>query len=337
MNYIITGSAGFIGFHTCLNILKNKKNFVIGIDNQNNYYDVKLKKDRTNILNKYKNFKFYKKNIENKKIIEKIFKKYNSKFTVIHLAAQAGVRYSLINPNKYFQTNLKGFYNIITLSQKYKAEHFVYASTSSVYGLNTKLPFNENDNTDHPIQFYAATKKINEIIAHSFSSIYNLPTTGLRFFTVYGPWGRPDMSLFKFVKNIYENKKIDVFNKGNHTRDFTYVTDVSNIIKIISNKVPRKNLSWDRQVPNTNSSKCPFRIINVGGNNSVTLEYFIKLIEKNIGIKAKKNFLNLQLGDIISTQADKNFLLKITKYKNFTTPEEGIKNFIDWYKLYYKL
>ena len=337
MNYLVTGSSGFIGFHVCLKLLKKKNNFVIGIDNLNNYYDVKIKYDRTKILKKYKNFLFFKNNICTKSKIEKIFKRIKKKFITIHLAAQAGVRYSLKNPDRYFDSNLKGFYNIISLCEKYKSKHFVYASTSSVYGLNSKLPFNENDISDHPIQFYAATKKSNEIIAHSFSSIYNLPTTGLRFFTVYGPWGRPDMSLFKFVKKIFLEQKIDVFNKGKHSRDFTYVTDIANLVSIISNKVPKKNLNWNTNSPKISSSKHPFRIINVGGNNPISLRYFINLIEKFCKKKSKKNFLNLQTGDIVNTRADKRNLIKITKYKKFVKPEDGIKKFISWYKKYYKV
>ncbi|MDB2515577.1 GDP-mannose 4,6-dehydratase [Candidatus Pelagibacter bacterium] len=335
MSILITGVGGFIGFHTASKLIdKNKK--VFGIDNLNNYYDVKLKKKRIQILHqKKKNFIFFKDDINNKKFITKIFKKYKFK-KVIHLAAQAGVRYSITNPEVYIKNNINGFFNILDLCKEYKVKHLVYASTSSVYGANTNLPYKENYSTDHPIQLYAATKKSNELMAHSYSSLFNLPTTGLRFFTVYGPWGRPDMALFKFTKNIINNKKIDVFNYGNHLRDFTYIDDiVSGIISAVNN-TPKRNKSWNSKYPQSSSSNCPFRIFNIGNNKPISLMKYILEIERYLGKKAKKNFLKLQKGDIKATFSNTDKICKEIKFRSKTDVKKGIKNFIDWYKDYYK-
>jgi UDP-glucuronate 4-epimerase len=333
MQLLVTGAAGFIGFHTCLRLLKN--NFkVLGIDNLNNYYDVDLKKERIHILNKYKNFIFVKSDITDRASIKKIFNNYNFK-KVIHLAAQAGVRYSIKHPEKYIDVNINGFFNIIENSQKKKIKHFIYASTSSVYGFNENYPLKEDFSACHPAQIYAATKRSNELIAHSYSSLFNLPTTGLRFFTVYGPWGRPDMALFKFVSNIISGKKIDLYNKGNHTRDFTYIDDVVDSIFSVINNIPKGNKLWKKKFPNPKFSYCPYRIINVGGSNPIKLKIFIKIIEDYLKIKSKKNYLSLQKGDVVKTQSSITWSKKILNLYPKTKPQTGIKLFLDWYKSYY--
>ena len=268
---LITGSAGFIGFHVCKLFLEKNYN-VVGVDNLNSYYDVKLKRNRTRYLKEYKNFKFFKADICNKMILKNIFKK-NKFDKVINLAAQAGVRYSIKNPDAYMKSNLIGFFNIIDLCKIYKISHLLYASTSSVYGLSNKRILSEEDEVDHPIQFYAATKRSNELIAHSYSYLYNLPTTGLRFFTVYGPWGRPDMALFIFTKSIIEGKSIDIFNHGNMIRDFTYVDDVIKGINLLLSKSPDKNELFKTASPITSQSWAPFRIFNVGNSNPVSLKF----------------------------------------------------------------
>lgn len=337
---LITGCSGFIGYHTTLKFLK--KNFkVIGIDNLNNYYDVKLKKDRLKSINNLgyklsKNFKFIKSDLNNFKKIEEIFEKFKFDY-VINLAAQAGVRYSLINPRSYLNTNINGFFNILDCSKRYKVKHLVYASTSSVYGANENFPLKETKIADHPIQFYAATKKSNEIMAHSYSSIYNLPTTGLRFFTVYGPWGRPDMALYIFTKKILQGKKIPLFNYGNHSRSFTYIDDIVDGVYKSTIKIPKKNNKWSSKNPDPSSSNCPFRIYNIGNNKSESLVKYLRVLEKNIGKIAKIKNLKIQKGDIIKTSAD---LKKINKEINFrpsTSIEVGIKKFVEWYKKYHRI
>ena len=332
---LVTGSAGFIGFHLSIKLLNMGKE-VVGIDNINNYYDPKLKNSRLKILKKYKSFNFYKIDIQNENKLKKVFIKNKIKY-VINLAAQAGVRYSLINPKSYINTNIIGFYNILNLSRIYKVKHFVSASTSSVYGALKNLPFKESYSTDHPIQLYAATKKSNEIIAHSYSHIYNIPTTGLRFFTVYGPWGRPDMALFKFTKNILLKKKIEVFNFGKHTRDFTYVEDiVQGIIKSIYN-IPKSNKNFNFKKPLLSYSSAPFTIYNIGNGKSVKLMKYIREIENYLKIKSKKKFLKLQKGDIQDTHSDLTKIKKKLNYKSTTSVKEGVKKFLDWYLLYYKI
>ena len=316
---LVTGSAGFIGFHLSLKLL-NRGFSVTGIDNFNNYYDVNLKKKRNDILIKYKNFNFFKVDIRNKKKLESIFKK--NKFTcVVHLAAQAGVRYSLNNPSSYIDNNILGFFNIIDLIKKKNIKKFLYASTSSIYGIQKKFPVKENFNTDNPIQLYAATKKANEIIATAYSKLYKIHTIGLRFFTVYGPWGRPDMALFKFTKNILENKPIEVFNKGKHERDFTYVEDITEgILNIIQTK----------------KIKIFNEILNIGNGKRVNLMKYIKLIEKYLNKKAIKKFLPLQKGDVIKTQSDTKLIKKRYKYQPKTNVEYGVKKFVEWYLSYFK-
>ena len=332
--HLITGSAGFIGFHTCLKLLRQNKK-VLGIDNLDDYYDVNLKKKRVSILKKEKNFKFIKVDIVDKKKIKKIFDTYKIK-NIIHLAAQAGVRYSIKHPEKYIDVNVKGFFNIIDNAKKNKIKHFLYASTSSVYGNNKKYPLKEDFAASHPMSVYAATKRSNELIAHSYSSLYNLPTTGLRFFTVYGPWGRPDMALFKFAKSIINNKKINIFNKGKHERDFTYIDDIVNCIILALNKIPKRDKLYNPKNPNPKLSYCPYRLINVGGNNPLKLSVFIKLIEKNLNIKSKKNYLSLQKGDVVKTQSSIRWTKYLLNYSPRIKPEKGIKMFIQWFKDYYK-
>ena len=331
--YLITGSAGFIGFHLVKLLLEQNKK-VIGIDNINDYYDVRLKKDRIKILSKFKNFKFYKINLENKTSVEKVFKTHKILYT-INLAAQAGVRYSILNPDAYISSNINGFFNVLDLSRIHKVKHFVYASTSSVYGRSAKFPLKESVPASHPIQLYAATKRSNELIAHSYSSIFNLPTTGLRFFTVYGPYGRPDMSIYKFASNIVKNKKIEVFNKGNHYRDFTYVDDIVKSISLIIKKIPSKKISSNKEAL-PDESDAPFNILNIGGSKSVKLTKYISLIEKNLKKKSKKKLMSLQKGDVIKTQASNKKIKKLINYTPSTSIQLGIKKYVEWFKEYYK-
>jgi len=322
MTILVTGSAGFIGYNLCLQLLKNKNNNIIGLDNINNYYDINLKKDRTKILKKNKNFKFKKINLLNVKALREIFKNNEIQY-VVHLAAQAGVRHSIKKPKIYFKNNLEAFFNILDLSKDFKIKHFLFASTSSVYGDNNKFPLKEIYNTDKPLSFYAATKKSNEVIAHSYSYIYNLPCTGLRFFTVYGPYGRPDMALFKFSKNIIEGKQVELFNNGKHLRDFTYIDDIVNGILLIIRK-PFKN--------NT-----PFKIFNIGNGKSKKLLDYLKEIENNLKMNAKIKKMPLQIGDIVKTHSDVSELMKYSNYKPKTNIDKGIKKFIKWYKKYYNI
>ena len=321
MNILVTGSAGFIGFHTTVKLLKNKIN-VVGIDNVNKYYDTRLKKNRIKSLKNFKNFNFYKVDLTQYKKLDNIIKKYKIKY-IIHLAAQAGVRYSIDNPKSYFKSNLEGFFNILELSKNNKIQHLIYASTSSVYGNSKNFPLKEENNTNLPLSFYAATKKSNEVMAHSYSYIYKLPCTGVRFFTVYGSLGRPDMALFKFTKNILENKPIELFNKGDHIRDFTYVDDIVDGIYSLIKKQPK--------------SKIPYDIFNIGNGNPKKLLEYVKEIELNLGKKAKIKKLPLQIGDVVKTHADIKKLQIKTKYKAKTNIKKGISNFIEWYKDYYKI
>ena len=319
MNILVTGVAGFIGFHLAKQLVNNKKikyKKIIGIDNLNNYYDISLKKKRCNILKKNKNFVFIKSDLKNYNSLSKIFSKYKINI-VINLAAQAGVRYSIKNPAVYFETNIQGFFNILDLSRQYKVKHLISASTSSVYGDNNKFPITEKFNTDKPLSFYAATKKSNEVMAYSYSQIFNLPITMLRFFTVYGPWGRPDMFLFKYVEASLNNKQITLFNSGNHIRDFTYVEDVAKCISKIISLKPK--------------SKVPYEVYNIGSNKPIYLKDFIKEIDKLINKKPKIKNVKLQLGDIYKTHSNSNKIYKKINYKPSTGYKLGIKNFIDWY------
>ena len=320
MSILVTGAAGFIGYHLTKKIL-NKNKEVIGIDNINSYYDVSLKKDRINKLKKNKKFSFYKVDLSNYKKLNNIVKKNKIKI-IVHLAAQAGVRYSIKNPRTYFKSNLEGFFNILEVSRHNKIKHLIYASTSSVYGDSKKFPLNENDRTDQPLSFYAATKKSNEIMAHSYSYIYKLPSTGVRFFTVYGPFGRPDMALFKFTKNIINNHPIELFNNGNHLRDFTYVDDIIDGIYSLINKQSKKTI--------------PYEIFNIGNGTPKKLLEYLKHIEKNLNKISKTKKLPLQVGDILKTHSNINKLNKYTGYKPKTNIKIGISKFIEWYKDYYR-
>ena len=328
----ITGAAGFIGFHAAKKFL-DKGIKVHGFDSMNNYYDVRLKKTRLNILKKYKNFSFTKGLLENKKLLDKSVLKFKPRI-IIHLAAQAGVRYSIDNPDVYLDTNISGTFNIIKIANKVKVKHLIIGSSSSVYGANKKIPFQELDKTDHQISFYAATKKSTESLAHSYSSLWKLPITMLRFFTVYGPYGRPDMAYFKFTKNILKGKKIDVFNKGKMYRDYTYIDDITDGIYRLLNKTPP--LNFKKKFRNDSLSPvAPFRILNIGNTKKVYLLDFIKTLEKELNKKIKKNYLPMQKGDVHSTLSDSSLIKRITGYNPKTNYKIGIKKFISWYLNYY--
>lgn len=322
--YLVTGCAGFIGMHLTLSLLKKNKS-VIGIDNLNNYYDVNLKKKRLSNLKKFKKFNFKKVDIKNLNSLKKIVKDYKIDY-IINLAAQAGVRYSISNPETYFENNIRGFFNILEIAKNKRVKHLVYASSSSVYGASQKKIFKESDNVDQPISFYASSKRSNELMAHSYSYIYNIPVTGIRYFSVYGPWGRPDMSLFIFTKKILSGKNIDVFNKGKMKRDFTFIDDAVDATYKIIHKIPKIRR------PN---KICKFKIFNVGGGNTISLINYIKLIEINLGIKAKKNLKGMQLGDVKATLSNNNNLKSSVKFNPKTNIKIGIRKFIDWYKRFY--
>lgn len=331
---LITGAAGFIGFHLSRKLC-SLGYAVTGIDNLNDYYEVSLKEARLNILKSTEGFTFHKLDITDKKAIDSLFEKSKFKY-VVNLAAQAGVRYSLTNPYAYLESNLHGFLNILEACRHNKVEHLVYASSSSVYGANKTMPFSVHHNVDHPISLYAATKKSNELMAHTYSALFNLPTTGLRFFTVYGPYGRPDMALFIFTKAILEGKPIDVYNHGKMKRDFTYVDDiVEGIVRLIPT-VPKGEKSWNGATPDAASSFAPYRLYNIGNNSPVELMHFIEVIEDKIGKKAVKNLLPIQEGDVPETYADVEALTEAVGFKPSTSIETGIGNFISWYKEYYK-
>ena len=335
MKIILTGACGFIGYHVTRKLIKNNHE-VIGIDNLNTYYDVKLKKKRLALLKKFNKFKFYKENIENYNSIEKIFKKHKPTI-VVNLAAQAGVRYSLKNPKAYINTNILGFFNVLDISKKFKIKNFVYASSSSVYGANKNLPFSEKKMADHPIQLYAATKRSNEIMAHAYSSLYNMPTVGLRFFTAYGPWGRPDQALYIFTKNILENKKVNLFNNGNHSRDFTYVDDIVNGIYLCVKNPSKQNKFWNPKNPEACSSKANFKIYNIGSNTKTNLKKYLNLLEKYLGKKAKIKYLPLQKGDVVHVSSKIENIKKDLGYKPTTSVEVGVKKFVNWFKDYHQI
>ncbi|WP_195743612.1 NAD-dependent epimerase [Bacillus cereus] len=334
MKILVTGAAGFIGFHLTKRLLA--QNFhVIGVDSINDYYDVSLKKHRLKILEKKSNFKFYKIDISNKENLNQIFKE-QIVHIVINLAAQAGVRYSIENPDSYVNSNLVGFVNILEACRQYNVEHLIYASSSSVYGANTSIPFSTKDSVDHPVSLYAATKKSNELMAHTYSHLFNIPTTGLRFFTVYGPWGRPDMAYYSFTRNIIENNTIRVFNNGDMRRDFTYIDDIiEGIIRLIGNP-PKYNEKWDKANPNLSSSYAPYKIYNIGNNIPIKLMDFIHILEKLIGKKAKIEFLPMQPGDVKETYADISDLQADLGFQPSTTIEEGLNQFVNWYNRYHR-
>ena len=335
---LVTGNAGFIGFHTAKRLLE-RGDSVIGIDSLNAYYDPSLKKARLNILdsvarNAAGDYTFIHENLANHKAVNECFAEHAID-KVIHLAAQAGVRYSLENPQSYVESNIIGFTNILEACRHHAVEHLTFASTSSVYGANTRMPFSEHDGANHPLQFYAATKRANELMAHSYSHLFKLPVTGLRFFTVYGPWGRPDMALFKFTQNILEDKPIQVFNHGNHTRDFTYVDDIVEGIIRASDNIAEPDPAWCSDVPDPATSNAPYRIFNIGNNNPVKLSAYIEAIEEALGKKAVKHLLPMQPGDVPDTYADSTELQKAVGYKPDTSVEEGVARFVRWYREFY--
>lgn len=331
---MVTGAAGFIGSHLCKKLLEHGKT-VVGVDILNDYYDVQLKKDRLAHLTSNPNFTHLAIDIADRSAMEKMFADYGFDVAV-NLAAQAGVRYSLTNPSAYVDTNLVGFVNILEGCRHNKVKHLVYASSSSVYGANTNMPFSVHQNVDHPVSLYAASKKANELMSHSYSHLFGLPTTGLRFFTVYGPWGRPDMALFLFTKAILEGRPIDVFNNGKMKRDFTYIDDIVEGVFRVIHRIPTGNPEWSGDRPDPGTSYCPFKIYNIGNNNCVELMHYIEVLEDCLGMKAEKNMLPMQAGDVPATFANVDDLVRDVDFKPNTSVEVGIKNFVDWYRSYYK-
>ena len=324
-----------MGFHTCQSFLRNKWK-VIGLDAITEYYDVNLKKDRHKILEENHDFKSYKGFLHDQKLLEEIFLTHKPNL-IIHLAAQAGVRYSIENPISYVESNLIGTFHILEVARKYKPEHLLLASTSSVYGSNKEMPLHENQKSDTQMSFYAATKKSNEVMAHSYSHLYDIPITTFRFFTVYGPWGRPDMALFKFTRNIISGKPIDVYNNGNMVRDFTYISDLVNAIYLLTDKIPSLPINRDKEIMHDNiSDVAPFRVVNIGNSRPINLLDFIAELEKVLGINAKKNYLGMQDGDIHKTHSDISLLENLIGSQPKTTVSEGITRFVEWYKSYYK-
>jgi UDP-glucuronate 4-epimerase len=335
MKILITGAAGFIGFHLSKKLLDDSYQ-IIGIDNLNDYYDSSLKQSRLEILVKYNNFNFHKVDLKDKTAVDSIFETYQPTH-VINLAAQAGVRYSIENPYAYVDSNLTGFMNVLEACRNYPVEHLLYASSSSVYGGNKVAPFSTNHNVDHPVSLYAATKKSNELMAHTYSYLYGIPTTGLRFFTVYGPYGRPDMAYFSFTKDILAGKPIKVFNHGKMERDFTYVDDiVEGIVKLIE-KAPTANKEWDESKDDLSTSFAPYKIYNIGNNNPVQLMRFINALESELGKEAEKIYMDMQPGDVLRTYADVSDLERDINFKPSTSIEDGLQKFIQWYKEYYKV
>ncbi|PJB72096.1 MAG: capsular biosynthesis protein CpsI [Alphaproteobacteria bacterium CG_4_9_14_3_um_filter_47_13] len=332
---LITGAAGFIGFHVVKRLCAEGYN-VYGIDNMNDYYDTTLKKNRLAEINTLQNFIFSQIDLADSPQIESLFKMLKPS-VVINLAAQAGVRYSLENPQAYINSNLVGFANILEGCRHNDVEHLIFASSSSVYGANTKLPYEVQDNVDHPVSLYAATKKANELMAHSYAHLYGLPCTGLRFFTVYGPWGRPDMAYYKFTKSIYENRSIDVYNYGDMKRDFTYIDDIiESILRLIEHKA-QPNPDWSGKTPDPATSYAPYRLYNIGNNTPVSLIVMIETLENLIGIKAKKNMLPMQPGDVYSTFADTLALEEAIGFKPATSLEKGLDRFVAWYQQYFSI
>ena len=350
MKVLVTGTAGFIGFHLVKH-LTERGDQVIGIDNINDYYDVRLKYDRlleTGIQESdirygkeaesltIPNYTFIKADLQDERVLKGIFSEYQFD-AVCNLAAQAGVRYSLLNPAAYIDSNIRGFLNILECCRHANISHLIYASSSSVYGLNKKMPFSVSDNVDHPVSLYAATKKSNELMAHAYSHLFNLPTTALRFFTVYGPWGRPDMALFLFTKAMLEEKSISVFNNGEMKRDFTYIDDIiGGILRVLDNPA-KGNKNWDEMAPDPAASLAPYRVLNIGRGNSVCLMDFIAEIERNMGLSARKEFYPLQDGDVAETWADLSSLASELNYCPAISVKEGVKKFVDWYKSYYNI
>ena len=333
MKFLVTGAAGFIGFHACKRLLEAGHE-VVGIDNMNDYYDVNLKQSRLDLLQSPL-FSFHKIDLADREGMAQLFasEKFNR---VIHLAAQAGVRYSLENPFAYADSNLIGYLNILEGCRHNKVEHLLYASSSSVYGLNRKMPFSTDDSVDHPVSLYAATKKANELMAHTYSHLYGIPTTGLRFFTVYGPWGRPDMALFKFTKAMLEGKSIDVYNYGKMKRDFTYIDDIVEAIVRMQDIIPQPNPEWTVETGSPADSSAPYRVYNIGNSSPVELMDYITALEEALGMKAEKNMMPIQPGDVLETSADTKPLYDMVGFRPQTTVRQGVKDFVDWYKAYYK-
>lgn len=335
MDVLITGAAGFIG-HSLSKKLLARGDRVIGVDNLNDYYDVNLKKARLAQLQTHESFSFYQYNLEDAEKLNAVFKSKQPQ-RVVNLAAQAGVRYSLENPQAYISANLVGFVNILEACRHHGVEHLVYASSSSVYGANTNMPFSVHNNVDHPISLYAASKKSNELLAHTYSHLFNLPCTGLRFFTVYGPWGRPDMALFKFTRAILNDEPIDVFNHGKHKRDFTYIDDIVEGVICTLDRIAPGNAEWDSDQPDPASSKAPYRLYNIGSNNPVELMHYIAVLEQALGKQAEKNFLPMQAGDVPVTFADVDALMNDLGYKPTTSVETGVARFVEWYRDFYQV
>lgn len=332
---LVTGSSGFIGYHLSKKLLELDIP-IIGIDNQNDYYDQELKYDRENILKENSNYLFVKCELNDYDKLSEIFAKYKPE-VVVNLAAQAGVRYSIENPQAYVDSNLVGFMNVLEACRHYPVKHLIYASSSSVYGGNTKTPFSTEDSVNHPVSLYAATKKSNELLAHSYSHLYNIPTTGLRFFTVYGPYGRPDMAYYSFTKDIIEGNQIKVFNHGKMERDFTYIDDIVEAIVKLIDLPPKSNPDWNEIEGNQSESKAPYKVYNIGNNNPEKLMDFIEILEKHIGKKANKVYMDMQPGDVLKTYADVSDLEEAINFKPNTSLDEGLKKFVEWYKSYYKV
>jgi UDP-glucuronate 4-epimerase len=335
MKLLVTGAAGFIGFH-CAKRLLELGHDVVGLDNVNAYYDVGLKEARVALLEKHPQFRLYRIDLADRSAVERLFVEERPQ-RVIHLAAQAGVRYSIENPHVYVDSNVVGTLHILEGCRHHGVEHLVYASTSSVYGANTALPFSVHQNVDHPVSLYAATKKANELMAHTYAHLYGLPVSGLRFFTVYGPWGRPDMALFIFTRKILAGEPIDVFNNGHHARDFTYIDDIVEGVVRVSERVAQPNPAWSGDDPDPATSRAPYRLYNIGNNAPVDLMDFIGCIEKAVGKTAQKNFLPLQAGDVPKTFADIDTLARDVGFRPATSIEEGIRRFVAWYRDYYQV
>lgn len=333
MTWLITGAAGFIGFHTA-SLLLDQGETVVGLDNMNTYYDARLKEARLAGLKQKAGFSFVRASLEDKSALEQLFRDHDITH-VVHLAAQAGVRYSIENPDAYIQSNIVGFQHMIDLAKENHVQHFVYASSSSVYGSNEKMPFSTSDSVDHPVSLYAATKKSNELVAHTYAHLFGLPSTGLRFFTVYGPWGRPDMSLFLFTKKILAGEPIQIFNQGKHKRDFTYIDDIVDGIVRVARKPPIADSTYNPMSGDPSRSHAPYRVYNIGNNEPVELMTFIETIEKHLGRTAQKEYLPLQPGDVPATFADIDPLREDTGFEPRTTIEQGIANFVDWYRSFY--
>jgi len=335
MNFLVTGAAGFIGFHVSQRLLAAGHQ-VVGIDNLNDYYDVNLKHARLNLIKANPGFTFIEMDLADRDAMASLFGQ-NRFQRVIHLGAQAGVRYSIENPHAYADANLIGHLNILEGCRHHKIEHLLYASSSSVYGLNRKMPFSTEDSVDHPVSLYAATKKANELMSHTYSHLYQLPTTGLRFFTVYGPWGRPDMALFKFTRALIAGEAIDVYNQGQMKRDFTYIDDIAEAIVRLQDVIPQKDDHWTVETGSPATSSAPYRVYNIGNSQPVTLMSYIEAIEKALGITANKNLMPMQPGDVLETSADTSALFEAIGFKPQTGVEEGVKKFVDWYRDFYSV